>query len=303
MTASRIVAAESNNSYETQTEIIQAGRADALIVWWELHLDTEQRFSLSTAPAWVSTCAEPSIGNHPGASISSASTSTLVENPLVSSYRQQISATTEPSSTGSPGEHCQDARVACPAEGQTVIRDQIRCSADAEAASSEPRTPAAESQPDVRQKCQSSADEEPARGHQTSQGSDDESAARAAGECSGGRKQEWRDHWKTCWASVAGSSAGESVSPGQTCRIHASHDDTSISVGATIRPLQPDHGPQASPHDSPGRIFLRNFFLPSSHLGQRICNCCPFLLLSQTAYFLMPPAILPSQTTHLLLHQ
>ena len=36
-----------------QVDVVQAGRADALIVWWDLHLDRDQQFKLSTAPAWV----------------------------------------------------------------------------------------------------------------------------------------------------------------------------------------------------------------------------------------------------------
>ena len=213
-----------------QAEVIEAGTADALIVWWKLHLDAAHRFNLSTAPAWVAADTAPVCTSHSAAS----DPSTNVKRP----------ADHQADSSGHMHKHAQSASL--PGSSR-LLASSINWEED------RPGVVAADAAAvQTVQTGSSEGNSYATRDELLSNHCREGSGQREGAECLAGRhavgacEQEWRDHWKTCWAPIAGPAAGATVSPGQTLLLHASHDDTSIFVGAEFQPGQPCHTTQGA---------------------------------------------------------
>ena len=204
-----------------QANISDEGRADAIIVWWDLHLDSQQHFKLSTAPAWATTSAAQSK-DQAARLLSTRSASTSAgRHPI-----HALERSAQPSShlpTASP-----ESRPAAGGEGMhsVSIADRSTIGLDASAALRSDVSKDAEG-PDV----DTTSDRSAAQDRSSAEPG---VAPHRPSTC----RQGWRDHWKTCWAPVAEAPAGCAVSPGQVFVLQAAHDETSITLGASFRPGQ-----------------------------------------------------------------
>ncbi|KAK9832356.1 hypothetical protein WJX74_007506 [Apatococcus lobatus] len=198
-----------------EAEVIAEGRADAIILWWNLYLDSQHRFNLSTSPAWVATFAAASSPPPSGPSTTNAASLSEAMRPSYPPDNHSVEGlldTSAPAAVQPSGisSSTMDAQEPPGIHDMHAARKPVSCSA-----------------------CIT-----------TSQG---ESAGLGAGDRTA--KQEWRDHWKTCWVPVAGACASSAVSPGQVATFHAAHDETSITLGAEVHPAQHSHLSPGEPLD------------------------------------------------------
>ncbi|KAL3150295.1 Protein arginine N-methyltransferase 7 [Trebouxia sp. C0010 RCD-2024] len=212
---------ERDGAQHLQVQATAVGTAHAVIVWWQLNLDSSELITLDTAPCWVAKqplVTAPQSSQVPQTGPLPQSGPQLVPAPGAeplhakeqtshASHQSQLVGPTQSSSqAGSSGLSC---------SMQSPLAETAPAATAAAAAASFASVALPEDCLGHGQACRP----EPGQWQQSQQPQQHQ------------QQQQWRDHWKQCWTPVQ---APFGLDQGTCFQMDAHHDGTSISITAFL---------------------------------------------------------------------